>query len=214
MILEVCLTIFTFAQLQIQYKFNVLFFSMATTSDLKNGIIINYNGELHQILQAEHRTPGNLRAFYQVKMRNLRNGKMIENRFRSGEEIQIERLESKDFQFLYKENTQFYFMEKETYEQMHLNDDIVGDTGDLLKPGQEVQIMFHNNKPLSLELPPHVFLKVTEAMPAVKGNTSNNATKPVTLETGAVINVPLFIEEGDSLRIDIRTREYIERVKQ
>jgi len=187
---------------------------MATTSDLKNGVIIKYNGELHQILQVDHRTPGNLRAFYQVKMRNLRNGKMIENRFRAGEEVQIERLESKNFQFLYKENTQFYFMENDTYEQMHLNDDIVGNTGDFLKPGQEVQIMFHNNKPLSLELPPHVFLQVSEATPAVKGNTSNNATKPVTLETGAVVNVPLFIDEGDMLRIDIRTREYIERVKQ
>jgi elongation factor P len=187
---------------------------MASTSDLKSGVIIKFNNDLHQILQVEHRTPGNLRAFYQVKMRNMKNGKMIENRFRSGEEIQIERLEQKVFQFLYKDNTEYYFMENETYEQIHLMDDIVGEQGEFLKPGQEVQILFHNNNPLSLILPPHIVMKVVSAPPAVKGNTSTNATKQVTLETGAVVNVPLFIDEGEFIKIDIRTKEYIERVKQ
>lgn len=187
---------------------------MATTSDLKVGIIINFNGELHQVIQSEHRTPGNLRAFYQVKMKNLKNGKTIENRFRSGEEIQVERLEQKNYQFLYKDNTEYYFMENETYEQMHLIDEFVGEQGQFLKAGQEVQIMFHNNKPISLILPPHVILSVIEAPPAVKGNTSTGATKQIILETGAKINAPLFIEEGDVIRVDIRTKEYIERVKQ
>jgi elongation factor P len=187
---------------------------MASTSDLKAGIIIKFNNDLHQVLQVEHRTPGNLRAFYQVKMRNMKNGKMIENRFRSGEEIQVERLEQKVYQFLYKDNTEFYFMENETYEQIHLMDDIVGEQGEFLKPGQEVQILFHNNNPLSLILPPHIVMKVVSAPPAVKGNTSTNATKQVTLETGAVVNVPLFIDEGEFIKIDIRTKEYIERVKQ
>ncbi len=187
---------------------------MATTSDLKAGIIIKFNGDLHQVLQVEHRTPGNLRAFYQVKMRNMKNGKMIENRFRSGEEITVERLEQKVFQFLYKDNTEYYFMENETYEQIHLLEDIVGEQGEFLKPGQEVQIQFHNEKPLSLILPPHVIMKVVSAPPAVKGNTSTNATKQVTLESGAIVNVPLFIDEGEFIKIDIRTKEYIERVKQ
>jgi len=187
---------------------------MATTSDLKNGIIIKYNGELHQISQVEHRTPGNLRAFYQVKMRNLKNGKMIENRFRSGEEIQIERLEQKVYQFLYKDNTDYYFMENETYEQIHLQENIVGDQGEFLKPGQEAQIVFHNGVALSVVLPPHIVLQVISAPPAVKGNTSTNALKQVTVETGATVNVPLFIDEGEFIKIDIRTREYIERVKQ
>lgn len=187
---------------------------MATTSDLKNGIIIKYNGDLHQILQVEHRTPGNLRAFYQVKMRNLKNGKMIENRFRSGEEIQIERLEQKNYQFLYKDNTEYYFMENETYDQIHLLEEIVGDQGEFLKPGQEVQIMFHNGIALSLIMPPHIILKVISAPPAVKGNTSTNALKQVIVETGTTINAPMFIDEGEFIKIDIRTREYLERVKQ
>jgi elongation factor P len=187
---------------------------MASTSDLKNGVIIKFNNDLHQILQVEHRTPGNLRAFYQVKMRNLKNGKMIENRFRSGEEIIIERLEQKVYQFLYKDNTDYYFMENETYDQIHLIDEIVGDQGEFLKPGQEVQIVFHNGTALSVVMPPHITMKVISAPPAVKGNTSTNATKTVTLESGVEVNVPLFIDEGEFIKIDIRTREYIERVKQ
>jgi elongation factor P len=187
---------------------------MASTSDLKNGVIIKFNNDLHQILQVEHRTPGNLRAFYQVKMRNLKNGKMIENRFRSGEEIIIERLEQKVYQFLYKDNAEYYFMENETYDQIQLSEDTVGDQGEFLKPGQEVQIIFHNGLALSLVMPPHITMKVVSAPPAVKGNTSTNATKTVTLESGAEVNVPLFIDEGELIKIDIRTREYIERVKQ
>jgi len=187
---------------------------MASTSDLKNGVIIKFNNDLHQILQVEHRTPGNLRAFYQVKMRNLKNGKMIENRFRSGEEIIIERLEQKVYQFLYKDNAEYYFMENETYDQIQLSEETVGDQGEFLKPGQEVQIIFHNGLALSLVMPPHITMKVISAPPAVKGNTSTNATKTVTLESGAEVNVPLFIDEGELIKIDIRTREYIERVKQ
>lgn len=187
---------------------------MATTSDLKNGVIIKFNNDLHQILQVEHRTPGNLRAFYQVKMRNLKNGKMIENRFRSGEEVIIERLEQKVYQFLYKDVTEYHFMENETYEQIQLPEEVVGDQGEFLRPSQEVQIVFHNGIALSLVMPPHINLKVISSPPAVKGNTSTNATKLVTLESGVEVNVPLFIDEGDVIKIDIRTREYIERVKQ
>jgi len=147
-------------------------------------------------------------------MRNLKNGKMIENRFRSGEEIIIERLEQKVYQFLYKDNAEYYFMENETYDQIQLSEDTVGDQGEFLKPGQEVQIIFHNGLALSLVMPPHITMKVVSAPPAVKGNTSTNATKTVTLESGAEVNVPLFIDEGELIKIDIRTREYIERVKQ
>jgi len=186
---------------------------MANTSDLKNGVIINFNNDLHQILQVEHRTPGKGGAFFQVKMRHLKNGKMIENRFRSGEEIIIERLEQKVYQFLYKDVTGYYFMENETYEQTSLSEEIVGDQGEFLKPGQEVQIVFHNENALSLVMPPHITLEVISSPPAVKGNTSTNATKIVTLESGVEVNVPLFIDEGELIKIDIRTREYIERVK-
>lgn len=186
---------------------------MATTSDLKTGVIINFNNDLHSIVAVEHRTPGNLRAFYQVKMKNLKNGKIIENRFRSGEEVQIERLESGNFQFLYKEGGDYVFMDNDSYDQITISNDFIGKSGNFLKEGEEAQIFFHNSKPMSVEIPPHVYLKVTSAPPGVRGDTATNATKQVTVETGATINAPLFINEGDVLRIDTRTGEYIERAK-
>ena len=186
---------------------------MATTSDLKNGIVIKFNGELHSVMSVEHRTPGNLRAFYQVKMRNLKNGRTIENRFRSGEEIEVERLEFKNYQYLYKDDTDYYFMDNDTYEQTHLSEVFVGEQGEFLKPGQNLQITFHDSKPISIEMPPHVELLITSAPPGIKGNTATGATKQATLETGAVVNVPLFVNEGDIIKVDIRSREYVERVK-
>lgn len=186
---------------------------MATTSDLKNGVIINYNNDLHSVISVEHRTPGNLRAFYQVKLRNLKNGKMIENRFRSGEEIQIERLESGNYQFLYKDGEDYVFMDNETYDQVTLSGELIGKSGSYLKEGEIIQVYFHNGKPMSVEVPPHVYLKVVSAPPGVKGDTATGATKPVTLETGAVVNAPLFINENDIIRVDSRSGEYIERAK-
>lgn len=187
---------------------------MATTSDLKNGLIIYFNNDLHTIVSVEHRTPGNLRAFYQVKMKNLKNGKLIENRFRSGEEIQVERLESGNYQYLYKDSDGFVFMDHDTYEQITVPADLIGKSGNYLKEGEIIQIYFHNSRPLSVEIPPHVNLKVTEAPPGVKGDTATGATKPVTVETGASVNAPLFINEGDFIRVDTRNGDYIERVKQ
>lgn len=186
---------------------------MATTSDLKNGTVINFNGDLHSVMTVEHRTPGNLRAFYQVKMRNLKNGKTIEHRFRSGEEVQLERLDQKTYQFLYKDGDNFNFMENETYEQIHLLNEIVGKQGDFMKEGQEVSIIFHNGRAISMEVPPHVVLKVTSAPPGIKGNTATNATKQVTVETGAIVNAPMFIDEGETIKVDTRTGDYVERVK-
>ncbi len=186
---------------------------MATTSDLKSGVIINFNNDLHSIVAVEHRTPGNLRAFYQVKMKNLKNGKIIENRFRSGEEVKIERLESGNYQFLYRDGNDYVFMDNESYEQINIPEELIGKSGSFIKEGETVQIYFHNSKPLSVEIPTHVYLKVASAPPGVKGDTATNATKVVTLETGANVNAPLFINEGDVLRIDSRTGEYIERAK-
>ncbi len=185
---------------------------MATTSDLKVGVVIRFNGELHSVMQVEHRTPGNLRAFYQVKMRNLKNGKTIENRFRSGEEIILERLEMKKYQFLYKDSD-YNFMDMETYDQIQLSDEIVGEQGKFLKEGQEVQVFFNNQTPIMMEMPPNVELKVISAPPAIKGNTASNITKVVEVETGATVNAPIFIEENDIIRVDTRTGEYLERVK-
>jgi elongation factor P len=186
---------------------------MGTTSDLRNGLVIKYNNELHVIVQFEHRTPGNLRAFYQVKMKNLKNGKMIENRFRSGEVIDIVRLETRNFQYLYHDGSGFVFMDTENYDQVPISEDIIGDQSLYMKEGEEVQIMFDGLKPVSIEFPPHVTLKVIEAPPGVKGDTATGGTKPVKVETGATLNAPLFINEGDLIKIDTRTGEYLERVK-
>ncbi|MCX7877604.1 MAG: elongation factor P [Ignavibacteria bacterium] len=186
---------------------------MATTSDLRNGLVIKFNGELHVVTKWEHRTPGNLRAFYQVKMKNLKNGKMIENRFRSGEEIEVVRLETRNFQYLYKDGTGYVFMDNENFDQVSVSEDIIGEQSLYLKEGENVQIMFNGEVPVSVELPPHVELKVIEAPPGIKGDTATGGTKQVKTETGAVINAPLFIEEGDVIKVDSRTGEYIERVK-
>ncbi len=186
---------------------------MASTSDLKTGLIINFNNDLYTVVSVEHRTPGNLRAFYQVKLKNLKNGKTIENRFRSGEEIQIERLESGNFQFLYKDGEDYVFMDSETYDQVTILGDIIGKAGSYLKEGEIIQIYSHNSKPISAEIPPHVYLKVVSAPPGVKGDTATGASKQVEVETGATVNAPLFINEGDIIRVDSRTGEYIERAK-
>ncbi len=186
---------------------------MATTSDLKNGTIINFNNDLYAIMSVEHRTPGNLRAFYQVKMKNLKNGKIIENRFRSGEDVQVERLDSGNYQFLYKDTNGYVFMDSDTYDQVTIDEDMVGKSGNYLKEGEIAQIFFHNLRVISVEIPPHVYLKVTSAPPGIKGDTATGATKAVTLETGATVNAPLFINEGDVLRVDSRTGDYIERAK-
>src|SRR4029453_3344342 len=186
---------------------------MGSTSDLRNGLVIKYNGELHIIVKWEHRTPGNLRAFYQVKMKNLKNGKMIENRFRSGEVIDVVRMETRNFQFLYHDGSGYVFMDNDNYDQVSIADEIVGEQAQYLKEGETVQIMFDGEKPVSVEIPPHVELKVIESPPGVKGDTATGGTKQVKVETGATVNAPLFIEENNVIRIDTRTGEYLERVK-
>jgi elongation factor P len=186
---------------------------MASTSDLRPGLVINFNNELHQIVSFEHRTPGNLRAFYQVKMRHLKSGRMIENRFRSGEELDVVRLEQRDFQYLYNDGDYFVFMDNQTYDQINLSPEIIGKQSKFLIENMQIKIIFHENTALMVELPPHVILKVTETTPGFKGDTVNAAMKPATVETGHVINVPLFINEGDEVKIDTRTGDYIERAK-
>lgn len=186
---------------------------MGSTSDLRNGLVIKYNGELHQIVQWEHRTPGNLRAFYQVKMKNLRNGRMIENRFRSGESFDIVRLDTKNFQYLYHDGSGYVFMNTDDYDQISVADEIVGEQAKFMKESEAAQIMFDGARPISVEIPSHVELKVIEAPPGVKGNTATGATKPIKVETGATINAPMFIDENDFIRVDTRTGEYLDRVK-
>jgi elongation factor P len=186
---------------------------MATTSDVKVGSTIKFNGELFSVFDWQHRTPGNLRAFYQAKLRNMKSGKMIENRFRSGEEVDLVRVERKKLQYLYREGDSFVFMDQETFDQLHVDSSYIGDGADFLKESEIVDILFSNDEIIFVELPIFVILQVTETEPGVRGDTATNATKPATLETGAVVNVPLFINVGETLKIDTRTGEYMERVK-
>lgn len=185
-----------------------------TTSDLRPGVVVNYNGELHIVLESEHRTPGNLRAFYQVKMRNMKSGKLSENRFRSGESIEFVRVERRNYQFLYRDGSALYFMDSGTYEQVPVDADILGKGIDFMKENQEVQLAFVGNDVIGIDLPSHVNLKVIQTEPGLKGDTATNVLKPATLETGAMVQVPIFVNENDVIRVDTRNGDYIERVKE
>jgi elongation factor P len=186
---------------------------MATTSDLRSGLVIRYNGELCTVLESTHRTPGNLRAFYQVKMRVIKSGKLLENRFRSGEEIDVVRVERKTMQFLYRDGEDMVFMDTETFDQINIPEVVVGPQAGYLKESGEATIAFNEAEVVSVELPPHVTLLISYAEPGVKGDSATGATKPATLESGATVNVPLFVNEGDMIRVDTRTGEYLDRAK-
>ncbi len=187
---------------------------IGTTSDLRVGAIVKHEGELYVVLEVEHRTPGNKPGFYQVKMRNLRTGRLLENKLLSGTPVEFARLERRPHQFLYRDGDAFVFMDTETYEQIPIDSSIVGESARFLAEGQTVDLVFHDDQVIMVELPPHVNLRVVQTEPAVRGNTVTTALKPALLETGATVQVPLFVDEGDIIRVDTRTGEYIERVKE
>ena len=186
---------------------------MPSTSDFRPGLVIKYNNELWTIIEFQHVNPGNWRAFVRTKLKNLKSGKVIENRFRAGESIDTIRIERKEFQFLYRDGTGYVFMDKQNYEQLSVSGEQLGEGAKFLKDGESVDMMFNGNDITGIELPITVELKVTETVPGVRGDSANAGTKPATVETGATVNVPLFLNEGDVVKIDTRTGEYIERVK-
>ena len=186
---------------------------MPSTSDFRPGLVIKYNNELWTIIEFQHVNPGNWRAFVRTKLKNLKSGKVIENRFRAGESIDTIRIERKEFQFLYRDGTGYVFMDKANYEQLSVSGEQLGEGAKFLKDGESVDILFNGNDITGVELPITVELKVTETVPGVRGDSANAGTKPATVETGATVNVPLFLNEGDVVKIDTRTGEYIERVK-
>ncbi|MDR0559106.1 MAG: elongation factor P [Prevotellaceae bacterium] len=188
---------------------------MATTADFKNGLCIDFNGKPCSIVWFQHVKPGKGGAFVKVKMRNLENGRILENTFTAGEKIELVSIERRPYQFLYKDESGFYFMHNETYEQIELQPEMI-ENADLMKDGQYVEMMFHadENRVLTCELPPFVELEVTYSEPGLKGDTaSTSALKSATLETGAEIKVPLFINQGEKIKVDTRTRAYYERVR-
>lgn len=186
---------------------------MPSTSDFRPGLTIRYNNEVWSIVEFQHVNPGNWRAFVRTKLKNIKSGKVIENRFRAGEAIDIIRIERKEFQFLYRDSSGYVFMDKESYEQLTIDEEQIGDGAKFLKDGEEVDILFNGTDITGIELPITVELKVVETVPGVRGDSANAGTKPAQVETGATVNVPLFINEGDMLKIDTRTGGYIERVK-
>ncbi len=187
---------------------------MATTTDIKKGVTIDYNNDLYTIIDFQHVKPGKGGAFIRTKLKSITTGKIIEQTFNSGATINTVRVERRPYQFLYKDASGYSFMDQNTFEQVTINEDII-DAPELLKEGQKVEIQFHTDteRPLSCELPDFVNLLVTYSEPGVKGDTANSPSKPATLETGAIIKVPLFVNEGELIKVDTRNKSYVERVK-
>ncbi|MCK6617686.1 MAG: elongation factor P [Cyclobacteriaceae bacterium] len=187
---------------------------MATIADLSRGNYIRYNGEIVQVEELQHRTPGNLRAFYQVKMRNVRNGKVLENRFRPGDEVDQLRVETKEYQYLYSDGDSLVCMDNETFDQIYLDKALLGDSARFIKEGVTLLIAFENGtQPITAEAPAHVIMQVQYTEPGIQGDTATRTLKPATLENGTEIRVPLFINSGDNIKVDTRTGDYVERVK-
>ncbi len=186
---------------------------MPTTSDFRPGLTIRYNNDLWTVVEFQHVNPGNWRAFVRTKLKSLSTGKVIENRFRAGESIDVVRIERREFQFLYRDGSGYMFMDKETYDQITVSEEQIGEGAHFLKDGEGVDILFNGSDITGIEIPITVDLQVVETVPGVKGDSANPGTKPARVETGATVNVPLFINEGDLIRIDTRTGGYIERVK-
>lgn len=183
-----------------------------TTADLKNGMVIRYNQDLYQVVEREHYKPGKGGAFVRLKLKNLRTGGVIEDRMRSGEAIEIVRMESRPMQYLYRDGDHLVFMDHESYEQVSVPEEMLGNTVQFLKENETANLIYSSdNQLIKVEMPTFVSLGVIETEIAVRGDTATDVTKPAKLETGAIINVPSFIEEGDILKIDTRTGSYIGR---
>ena len=188
---------------------------MASTSDIRKGLCIRYNNDIYKIIEFLHVKPGKGPAFVRTKLKSVSTGKVLDNTFSAGHKIEDVRVETRSYQFLYSEGQTYHFMNTDDYNQITLQESAL-DTPELLKEGEVVTILFNTEDamPLSVDMPAHVVLEVSYTEPGVKGNTATNATKPAKVETGAEINVPLFINEGDKIKIDTSSSSYMERVNQ
>ncbi len=187
---------------------------MANTADFRNGMVIRFSGDPFIIVEFQHVKPGKGGAFVRTKLKNIVTGRVIDNTFRAGEKVEEVRVVARQMQYLYQEGDNYVFMEGETYEQFYLDREMLGDDViKYLKDGEEYKVLFEGDTPLIVEVPFFMVLEVTETEPGVKGDTVSNTTKPATLETGAVVQVPLFVDVGEFIKVDTRTDEYLERVK-
>tara|TARA_B100001142_G_scaffold317814_1_gene359199 strand:- start:1489 stop:2052 length:564 start_codon:yes stop_codon:yes gene_type:complete len=186
---------------------------MADTSDFKNGLVINHKNNLVKITEFLHVKPGKGGAFVRTKLKNIKTGQVVEETFRSGEKIDIIRLEALQFNYLYKDADDYYFMNNETFEQISLSKETIGSCSDFLVENTETTIVFHDESPVEIRLPVHMNYEIVETDPGEKGNTAQGGTKPAKIETGIVLQVPLFVQIGDVIRVDTREKKYIERIK-
>lgn len=187
---------------------------MASTADFKNGMCIEYNHGLYSIVEFQHVKPGKGPAFVRTKLKNIKTGKVIDNTFTSGVKVTTARIERRDYQYLYKDDMGYHFMDSNTFEQVGIEESLI-DAPQFLKDGQNVEVIYHAEEELILgcELPHFVEMTVTYTEPGLKGDTATNATKPATLDTGAIIQVPLFINEDEKIKVDTKTGQYSERVR-
>lgn len=186
---------------------------MYSTPDFRKGLKIEMNGEPFVIVDFLHVKPGKGGAFVRTTLKSMITGNVLEKTFRSGEKVDKPDLEERSMQYLYETDGEYYFMDNETYEQLFLTEDQLGESRHYLQENVDVTVLFHNGKPIGVEVPIFVNLKVSATEPGVKGDTASGATKPAELETGMTVQVPLFVEEGDTLKIDTRTGKYVERVR-
>ena len=185
---------------------------MISAGDFKNGVSVEIDGNIYQILEFQHVKPGKGAAFVRTKLKNIISGGVVEKTFRPTEKFPKAHIDRKDMQYLYRDGDLFNFMDVETYDQIALNEDVVGDSLKFVKENEVVKICSHNGNVFSVEPPLFVELAITETEPGFKGDTAQGATKPATVETGAIVMVPLFVEQGDVLKIDTRSGEYLSRV--
>lgn len=187
---------------------------MASTADFKNGMVIEFNDDLYTIVQFQHVKPGKGPAFVRTKLKSIKTGRVIDNTFSSGTKVNVARVERRPYQYLYQDDMGYYFMHLETFEQIHVSEDLI-DSHEFLKEGQNVEVVVHADTEtvLSVELPQFVIVEVTYTEPGLRGDTANNALKQAKVETGSTVMVPLFINTGDKIRIDTSSRTYIERAK-
>ena len=186
---------------------------MYSTSDFRKGLKIEMGGEPYLVVDFQHVKPGKGGAFVRTRLKSLMTGNVIDQTFRSGDKVDKPDLEEREMQFLYESGGEFHFMDTTTFDQLFLTAEHLGESKDYLKENLVIKALFHNRKPIGIEVPMFVELKVVKSEPGIRGDTASGSNKPATLESGAVIQVPLFVEEGDLVRIDTRTREYITRVK-
>ncbi|MDR2252652.1 MAG: elongation factor P [Bifidobacteriaceae bacterium] len=185
---------------------------MATTNDLKNGLVLNLDGQLWTVIEFQHVKPGKGGAFVRTKLKNVLSGKVVDRTFNAGVKVETATVDKRDMQFLYRDGDLFVFMDKDTYDQINVPEATVGDAAHFLLEGQDATVARHEGDPLYVELPAAVVLEITYTEPGLQGDRSTGGTKPATLETGYVIQVPLFLEQGVNVKVDTRTGEYLGRV--